>query len=578
MTVSVHLEGNLKVSYGQHTSAGTKPDNEDCLGIRIPAGETLATKGIAVVIADGVSAAEAGKEASELCVQGFLSDYYSTPDTWQVKTAAHRVIAALNRWLYSEGQKFTDERKGFISAMGAMIIKSHTVHVFHVGDARIYRLRGGDLEQLTNDHTARGSAKKAYLTRAMGLDIHLDVDYWHGDAHEDDLYLLTTDGIHDYLKRQEIKDLLTEDTDDLDRVSEHLAELAAHHESPDNLSAQIIRIESLPPHTRKEFCDELSRLPFPPNLQPGQKLDGYEILSLLETSPRSQLYRCREIETGAELVMKTPSPNHADDPVYIERFVTEEWIGKHINDSHLVKVVDKRQTPNFLFYLMQKVEGQTIEEWTAANPNPDITKVVNVIDQTTHGLRAMHRRETLHQDLKPANIMIEPDGNAKIIDYGSAFIAGINEIQIPIERGHKLGTMRFSAPEYKLGHRPSIKSDLFSLAVIAYSMLTGDEHPYGENYEDCWTLKDFSNLEYTPAAKHNPLVTSWIDGALKKATTINPAHRHETLSSFISDLRRPNPEYIAPSDMPLLERNPVLFWQLLAGALFIIWLLTLLFK
>ncbi len=578
MTSPVHLEGNLKVSYGQFTSAGAKPDNEDCLGIRIPEGETLATKGIAVVLADGVSAADAGKEASEICVQGFLNDYYSTPDTWQVKTAAHRVISALNRWLYSEGQKFTDERKGFISAMCAMVIKSHTVHIFHVGDCRIYRLRNGELEQMTKDHTARGSAKKSYLTRAMGLDIHLEVDYWHGDAHEDDLYLLTTDGIHDFLRRGDLRKLLTEDIEDLDRICKHLAELAALNESPDNLSAQILRIESLPTHTRKEFCDELSRLPFPPDLQPGQKLDGYEVVELMDSSPRSQLYRVRDIDTGGEFVMKTPSRNYEDDPAYIERFVTEEWIGKRINDPHLVRVVDKRQTPNFLFYLMEKVEGQTVEEWTTTNPKPDVNKVVDIIAQTIHGLRAMHRRETLHQDLKPANVMIEPDGNTKIIDYGSTFIAGINEIHIPIERGHKLGTMRFSAPEYKLGHRPSIKSDLFSLAAIAYSMLTGDQHPYGEKYEDCWTLKEFAKLEYTPAAKHNPLVTSWIDGALKKAVSINPAHRHDALSEFYTDLRRPNPNYIDPADMPLLERNPVLFWQILTGAFFIIWLLTLLLK
>jgi len=578
MTSAVHLEGRLKVLYGQHTSAGAKPDNEDCLGIRIPTGEALATKGIAVVIADGVSAADAGKEASEICVQGFLSDYYSTPDAWEVKTAAHRVIAAINRWLYSEGRRFTDERKGFISAMCAMVIKSHTVHIFHVGDTRVYRLREGELEQLTNDHTAWGSAKKAYLTRAMGLDLHLEIDYWRGDVCEDDLYLLTTDGIHDYLSRAEIREALSEDTDDLDRIAERLARLAAERQSPDNLSAQVIRIESLPSRSRKEFCDQLSRLPFPPELEPGRKLDGYQVLALLDSSPRSQLYRVRDIDTGAELVMKTPSRNHEDDPAYIERFVIEEWIGKRISDPHLVKVVEKRRPPNFLFYLMEKVEGRTVEQWIAANPRPDVNQVVDIIEQTVRGLRAMHRRETLHQDLKPANIMIEPDGNAKIIDLGSTFIAGIHEIHVPIERGHKLGTLRFSAPEYRLGHRPSIKSDLFSLGVIAYSMLTGDQHPYGEKYEDCWTLKDFSRLHYIPAARHNPLVPGWIDGALKKAVSINPAHRQEALSEFVTDLRRPNPSYVNPAEMPLIERNPVLFWQVLAGIFFLIWLLTLLLK
>jgi eukaryotic-like serine/threonine-protein kinase len=578
MNAPVHLEGNLKVGYGQFTSAGAKPENEDCLGIRIPEEESLATKGIAVVIADGVSAADAGKEAGEICVQGFLNDYYSTPDTWQVKTAVHRVISAINRWLYSEGQKFNDERKGFISAMCALVVKSHTAHVFHVGDARVYRFRDGELEQLTQDHSAWGSATKSYLTRAMGLDIHLEVDYWHENAQEDDLYLLTTDGVHDYVARKDLAKVLREDAEDLDGVCQQLAEMAEQNDSPDNLSVQLLRIESLPSARRKEFCDELGRLPFPPDLQPGQKLDGYEVLEPLDTNPRSQLYRVKDVHSGDELVMKTPSANFEDDPAYIERFVTEEWIGKRIRDQHLVKVIAKNQSPNFLFYVMESVPGQDVESWIGANPKPDVNKVVDVVKQTVKGLRAMHRRETLHQDLKPDNIMIEPDGNVKIIDLGSTFIAGINEIRIPIERGQNLGTMRYSAPEYKLGGRPSTRSDQFSLALIAYAMLTGGKHAYGEKYEAAWTTSDFSKLKYTPAAKHNPLVTSWIDGALKKALNLNSPGRYEALSEFVTDLQRPNPEFIDPADMPLLERNPVLFWQLLCGTIFVIWLLTLVLK
>jgi serine/threonine protein phosphatase PrpC len=578
MNAPVHLEGNLKVSYGQFTSAGAKPENEDCLGIRIPDGEVLATKGVSVVIADGVSAADAGKEASEICVQGFLTDYYSTPDTWPVKTAVHRVISALNRWLYFAGQKFSDERKGFISAICAMVVKSHTMHVFHVGDSRVYRYRQGDLEQLTQDHSAWGSATKSYLTRAMGLDIHLEVDYWHEDAEEDDLYLLTTDGVHDFVSRKDLTKRLAQDSDDLDRVCRHLAEMAKQNESPDNLSVQLLRIESLPSATRREFCEALGQLPFPPDLQPGQNLDGYEVIELLDTNPRSQLYRVSDILSGAELVMKTPSPNFEDDPAYIERFVTEEWIGKRITDPHLVKVIAKNQTPNFLFYVMESVQGQDVEAWINDNPKPDVNKVVDIVRQTVRGLRAMHRRETLHQDLKPDNIMIEPDGNVKIIDLGSTFIAGINEIRIPIGRGQNLGTMRFSAPEYKLGNRPSTRSDQFSLALITYAMLTGGKHAFGEMYEDAWTVPDFSKLKYTPAAKHNPLVTSWIDGALKKALALNSAGRYEALSEFVTDLQRPNPDFIDPADLPLLERNPVLFWQLLCGIIFAIWLLTLVLR
>ena len=124
-----HLHSRLDVEASQHSSAGIKPQNEDSIGIRVPEGAALTTKGIAMVIADGVSAAEAGKEASEACVKGFLSDYYSTPDSWSVKKSAHRVLTALNRWLYGQGQKFIDVHKGYVTTLSVLIIKSQPLAV-----------------------------------------------------------------------------------------------------------------------------------------------------------------------------------------------------------------------------------------------------------------------------------------------------------------------------------------------------------------------------------------------------------------------------------------------------------------
>src|SRR5690606_2011308 len=106
-----HLVSTLGVDVGQCSSAGIKAVNEDAIGIRIPAGSTLVAKGIVAVIADGVSAAEAGKEASATAVSGFLSDYYSTHDTWSVETSASKVLNALNRWLFSQGQAYAAAEK-----------------------------------------------------------------------------------------------------------------------------------------------------------------------------------------------------------------------------------------------------------------------------------------------------------------------------------------------------------------------------------------------------------------------------------------------------------------------------------
>ena len=200
MMTEFSLKNNvLTIDAGQKSVAGVKPQNEDSIGIHVPEGSALSTKGVAMVIADGVSAAEAGKEASETCVRGFLSDYYSTPDSWSVKQSAHKVLVALNRWLYGLGQRYIDAEKGYVTTFSALIIKSHSAHVFHAGDSRIYRLRGGELEQLTQDHVVKVSKETTYLARAMGIGLSLEIDYKKIEVEEGDLFISTTDGIHDWI-------------------------------------------------------------------------------------------------------------------------------------------------------------------------------------------------------------------------------------------------------------------------------------------------------------------------------------------------------------------------------------------
>ena len=198
----------------------------------------------------------------------------------------------------------------------------------------------------------------------------------------------------------------------------------------------------------------------------------------------------------------------------------------------------------------------------AENPSPEVRVVVGIVQQIITGLRALHRRETLHQDLKPDNIMIQADGVVKIIDLGSAFVAGIHETSVPFEREKNLGTIKYSAPEYKLGRRPSTRSDLFSLAVIVYELFTGGKgNPYGDKYQDAMTLREMSSLIYTPASRFNPLVPTWVDGALKKALSLGPELRYEVLSEFLVDLKHPNELFLESGSMPLMQRDPVRFWK-----------------
>ncbi|MFD2255606.1 protein phosphatase 2C domain-containing protein [Luteolibacter algae] len=568
----MHLSGKIGLAVGQFTDAGPKPQNEDFLGIQTPEGSLLATKGIAACIADGVSAASAAKEASETAVRGFLSDYYETPESWEVKTAGQRVLTAINRWLFSQGQGHSSAEKGCVTTFTAAIFKSHTAHVFHIGDSRLYRLRGAELEQITRDHSTRVSAATCYLTRAMGISLNPNIDYHAIPLEAGDIFALTTDGIHGFVPTKKILAELSSGREP-DEIASALGEAASIGD--DNRSALVIRIDSLPDNDKDNVFRQLSHLPFPPDLLPGQSIDGLMVERLIAASPNSQLYLVHDIHAGDRpFVLKTPSVNYEDDASYLERFALEEWIGLRTDNPHLVKVVHRETPRNFLYYVLEPVDGPTLAQWSGDNPSPSIECVVRIVDGIVAGIRALHRKDTIHQDLKPENILMDSSGCVKIIDYGSCRIGGISEIASPFDRHSALGTLDFSAPEYRLGATATTKADLFSIAAITYYLLTGGKLPYGERWEKARTLRDFLTLEYTSATLYNPMVPLWMDGTLRKALSISPDSRHETMSEFIRYLSEPDPAIFTNGPLPLAARNPLLFWKVVSLVLFLALLLS----
>lgn len=570
------MKAQLDVTAVQRSEAGIKPRNEDSIAIHIPQGAQLIAKGIVVAIADGVSAAEAGREASEIAVKGFVSDYYSTPDSWSVKQSAHKVLIALNRWLFGQGQKFLEAEKGYVTTFSAVIFKSASAYVFHVGDSRIYRLRDGVLKQLTRDHVARISAEQCYLARALGIDVNLDIDFRTLDLQVGDLFLLTTDGVHEKIEPRLLQQMVIDGRADLDTLAMALIQTALDNGSTDNLSCQLVQVNALGQETNEDVLQTLNKLPFPPELLVGQKLDGWRVMQPIHASARSQLYLVQHEDSGQRAVMKTPSHNYIDDVGYIERFILEEWVARRIDSPYVVKVVEPPRPRKFLYYLLEYIEGPTLAKVTSRREPLDITRVVALADKLVQGLRAFHRRETLHQDLKPDNVALRGD-DPVILDFGSVYVAGVDEIATTFGRERALGTLEYSAPEYRLQRPRSAASDQFALAVLLYELLTG-HHPFGNAYQQAQQAKDFLALEYIPAYRRNPLVPLWMDGALRKAMQINAELRYDSLSEFLHDLKRPNPAFLQADQRPLLERDPLRFWQLLSGTLLVgnlllVWLL-----
>ena len=556
----------LRLNAAQLSHTGPKDINEDAMALQLPQGHGLSSYTAAAAIADGLSSAEGGRIAAETSVTNFINDFFATPSSWSVKTAGLKVLSALNRWLHGQGQHYHHNHQGCLTTFTAFIIRGNTGHIFHVGDSRLYRLREDDWECLTKDHaliTRHGNQ----LTRALGMDWRVDIDYHEIDLQIGDLYLLSTDGIHSFIPDKELHAIIASRSETLDARCEELLTCAEVHHSDDNRSCQLLEIIDLPP-TDAHALGLNTLAPLPPPLVKGQILDGYVIEAEIQANARSHVYKVRDKSDNQLYILKTPSINIADDVDALRAFQREDWIGQRFHHADIVKTYAPSRPRHYLYLIQEYLEGQSLRAWRKANPDAPVETIMAFAKPTVKALRVLHRRETLHQDIKPDNLFITSTGQLKLIDFGSACVGSLSE-NLTV----RAGAAEYAAPEYALGIARDGRADQFSLAVTFYELLTG-HYPYGDNYLAAKTPNQFRKLQYTSACKHNPHVPLWLDAALAQALSLNPEHRYAELSEFLIDLERPN-THLTLKAKPWLEQNPLLFWKVTSVLMLVLNLILL---
>ncbi|MGL1921028.1 MAG: protein kinase [Hyphomicrobiales bacterium] len=560
----------VKISIGAYSDAGTKPRNEDSYGVMFPEEAQAMTKGVAIAIADGMSTCPKAKEASETCVKCFLLDYFSTPNSWGVQKSVGKILNATNSWMYSQSSGDQGAEFGMVSTLSAMVIKAGKAHIFHVGDSRISLIRDGNIEPLTLDHILKDFTGHSFLNRAMGTSTHLDMDYKVVPLRQNDILVFTTDGVHEHVSPTAIKELALDGVADLDNTAKIIVEAALEAGSLDNVTCQIIALDEL---ARVSDPDDLMggrHLAFPPVMEAGQILDGYKIIRDIHANSRSQVYLAQNIETETLMAIKTPSINFEDDQVYIDAFKREEWIGAQIDAPHILKYLPAAQDKQFLYMVTEYIDGQTLREWIDNHPNPDLSEVKEIILQIITAIRSLHRQDMVHRDLKPDNVMIDRNGMIKLIDLGSVHVASLDEGD-DSDDAQLLGSVDYTAPEYLLHGKASRATDLYSLGVILYEMLT-HKLPYGGGFKNSYDVK---RLKYISALSVNKDLPAWVENILQRATAIDVGERYERFSELQHDLMKPKHETYEEVKQSFMARNPVGFWKSVSGILAIIIVLIL---
>lgn len=562
------MSKHIAISLGQHSTSGTKPENQDFHGALVPKGEELTAKGAAFALADGISTSRLGAEAAETAVKSFLNDYFSTSAAWSVRTSGERVIAATNGWMFSRNRRDLAIREegresGLVCTLSALVLKSRSAHVFHIGDCQVARISGDDLEVLTEAHRILIGSNQSYLARAIGVGRHVDIDYRKVPVQVGDVFVMTSDGIHEALDAGSIMKVIR-GAATIDRAASALCEAALERGADDNLTAQVIRIDALPAGDVGDLVGEQAALPPAPLLEAGQSFEGYRILRVIHSGARSRVYLARDEETGERITIKTPTTESADDERQVAALMLEEWAIRRTAHQNLLSAPSgSGRARRHIYAVARYVEGQSLDEWLADNPEPELPVVRDIVRQIASGLLALHRKEMVHRDLRPANVMIDTDGTVKIIDFGSIAVAGLEETAPGIAgEAAYAGTAQFAAPEVYRGEEATAQSDIYSLGAIAYHLLTG-ELPYGPRIANATTWAEQKKLRYRPIPKIAERVPGWIDAAIARACSIDPANRYSELSEFTYDLAHPNSALITDT-RPLMERGTTRHWRIAA--------------
>ena len=587
-------QAKLQVFLGGYSSAGIKATNEDAFASLVPKDAELTAKGVVAVIADGVSSASKAADAAQLSVTQFINDYYATPQTWSTQKSASKVLSSLNQWLYAQTDAVSGYTLQWLTTFSALIVKSSTAYIFHVGDTRISQYRQDELEVLTKDHQQKQGPSHSVLTRALGADHRLQVDVQQVAVQAGDIFLLSCDGVHEYLSAQQIKKHLSQltqspSTQALEQMAKLLTELAIENGSKDNVSCLLVYIGGTPNRALVEIERELLNKAIPPALAVGNSIDDYEICKVIHASIRSHLYLAKHPDESEPCVLKVPSQNLADDSSYLQGFIREAWLGERLNNSHVMKIKRGSDNSRFLYHVCEYIDGQTLGQWMFDNPKPNLAQVRDIIEQIIIALRSFQRLEVIHRDLKPDNIMIDAYGKVFLIDYGTALIASLAENNDVVTETVPQGTLNYIAPETLLTLHADHQSDLFSLGVITYEMLCG-ELPYkpmqradmsGQSYANNNgqnSVEKYSQWQYRSIRQFRSDLPFWLDMVLSKATQADPMFRLQAFSELKADLRKPTASALEDyKSQPILQRNPVLFWQGVTVFFFILWLSAIFF-
>lgn len=289
---------------------------------------------------------------------------------------------------------------------------------------------------------------------------------------------------------------------------------------------------------------------------PGTQVDHYEIIRMLGHGGMNRVYLARDVYNQQEVVLKFPNDDLIGDIAVFERYKREAEIGHRLHHPHVQQLLNNDEKRSQEYLVVEYIKGKTLRtilEEYAPNPLP-VARAINITEQICDALVYCHEQGIFHRDIKPENIMVQEDGNIKIIDFGIALLEGARRVTWRGLSG-TMGTPDYMSPEQLKGERGTASSDIYAVGVMLYEMLCGHTPFEGENIFAI--MNQHVSQDPPSILLANPQLSPELATVVMRAIRRDRDKRYRTMSDFLHDLR--NLEEVKPvpyePEVPHLNRS-----------------------
>ena len=267
-------------------------------------------------------------------------------------------------------------------------------------------------------------------------------------------------------------------------------------------------------------------------LEPGDTLDHYRIDAVVARTGMSVLYKATDLDSGRKLAIKVPNPEMEADPVLLERFKREEEIGRQLDHPGIVKTFNDEQRSR-LYMVIEWVDGRLLRNILNEEKKLPIERAIQITLGICDALDYMHKLGIVHRDLKPENVMVGDIDEVKLIDFGIAMKEDARRLTF-VNVSNLLGTPDYISPEQVKGARGDQRSDIYSMGIMLYEMLTGRVPFVGPNPLAVMNERVLNDVK--PPRDLNPEISPELEEVLYRALEREPRHRYATASEMMWDL------------------------------------------